>query len=211
MLDRGIYYNNLKKIETKEYLELIVEDDPYREIDIICAKLNRIKETLLKESSLAEMGCVVESSLERPIIGTQALDTCYGILFYDRKNKKGIVGHGTPSSKVATLYEMIQRIDDGTDKVVEYLIVPGFRNVDYHDVSGVDELLIGLHKYRPSNIRFVPFQIKIESFAKLHKPTLTYEFAFDTRNGKFVSEELFFDETEVNPRYISKSHHGMGI
>lgn len=210
MQDIDIFQDNLKVIEKNDYIELIDENDSYKEIDEICDKLNRIKNAMLEEASLAGMGCVVESSDERPIIGTQALDTCYGILFYDRKNKKGIVGHGTPSSKVATLHEMIHRIDDGTDKVVEYLIIPGFRNVDYHDMSGVDELLIGLQKYCPGNIKFVPFQIKIESFAKLHKPTLSYEFAFDTRNGRFVSYELFFDETEVNPRYIPKPHHGMG-
>lgn len=210
MLDREYYYNDKIEINTKENLQFIIENDPYKEIDEICAKLNRIKNAMLEEASLAEMGCVVESSEDRPIIGTQALDTCYGILFYDRLNKKGVVGHGAPSSKVATLYEMIHRIDDGTEKVVEYLIIPGFRNVDYHDMSGVDELLRGLQKYCQSNIKFVPFQVKIEAFAKLHKPTLTYEFAFDTRNGRFVSEELFFDETEVNPRYIPKSHHGLG-
>lgn len=210
MLDRSIYYNDLKKIETKDYLELIDEEDPYKEIDIICAKLNRIRDALLKESSLAEMGCVVESSAERPIIGTQALDTCYGILFYDRANRRGLVGHGTPSSKVSTLYEMIGRIDDCTEKVIEYLIVPGFRNVDYKDLSGVEELVDVIRKYNFGNIRFVPLVSELGSI-NLHKNTLTYEFAFDTRNGKFVSEALFFDETEVNPRFIPKSHHGLGM
>lgn len=211
MLDRDIYYSDLKTIDKKEYIEPIDENDPYKEIDELCAKLNRIKCSLLEQTSLADMGCVVESSEERPIIGTQALDTCFGIMFYDRKNKKGIVGHGAPSSKVATLHEMIGRINDGTEKVVEYLIVPGFRNVDRRDMSGMDELLIGLKKYCPANIKFVPFSSSLESSVRLDKSTLSYEFAFDTRNGKFVNENIFFDETEVNPRYIPKSHHGLGM
>lgn len=211
MLDRDIYYGDLKTIDKKEYIEPIDAKDPYKEIDEICAKLNIIKNAMLRETSLAEMGCVVESSEERPIIGTQALDTCYGILFYDRLNKKGLVGHGAPSTKVATLHEMMTRINDGTEKVVEYMIVPGFRNVDYRDMSGVDELLMELEKYCPSNVKFVPLLSGMESQVKLHKPTLSYEFAFDTRNGRFVSENIFFEETEVNPRYISKSHSGLGM
>ena len=104
MLDREYYYNDKIEINTKENLQFIIENDPYKEIDEICAKLNRIKNAMLEEASLAEMGCVVESSEDRPIIGTQALDTCYGILFYDRLNKKGIVGHGAQSIKVSTLH-----------------------------------------------------------------------------------------------------------
>lgn len=211
MLNDDFLNNDIKIIDNKNYLQYIIEDNPYKEIDEICAKLNRIKFAMLREASLAEMGCVVESSQERPIIGTQALDTCYGILFYDRINKKGLVGHGAPSSKIATLHEMMQRINDGSVKVVEYMIIPGFRNVDYKDLSGLEELLQEIREHSPSNIRFVPMAEKIGPNVKLHKNTLTYEFAFDTRNGRFVSEEIFFDETEVNPRYIPKSHHGMGM
>ncbi len=210
MLDKDFYYNDLTEIKSNNNIQLIVENDPYKEIDEICAKLNRIKYAMLKESSLAEMCCIVESSEERPIIGTQALDTCFGILFYDRKNKKGMVGHGSPSSKVVTLHEMISKVDDGTEKVIEYMIIPGFRNVDRRDTIGVEELLSELRIYCSSNIKFVPFHNDIDLSVKLHKPTLTYEFAFDTRNGKFVSEYVFFDETEVNPRYIPKAHHGLG-
>lgn len=211
MLNDEFLNNDIKIKDNNEYLQYIVEDNPYKEIDEICAKLNRIKFAMLREASLAEMGCVVESSQERPIVGTQALDTCYGILFYDRINKKGLVGHGAPSSKVATLHEMMQRINDGSVKIIEHMIIPGFRNVDYKNLSGLEELLQEIREHSPSNIRFVPMEEKLGPNVKLHKNTLTYEFAFDTRNGKFVSEEIFFDETEVNPRYIPKSHHGMGM
>lgn len=206
MLDRDFYYNDLKIIDKKDEFEFIEENNPYREIDEICAKLNRIKYSLLKKSGLAEMGCVVESSEERPIIGTQALDTCYGILFYDRSAKRGLVGHGSPSGKIGTLCEMISRIDDGTKRVVEYAFVPGFRNVDRRDLTGVTELQMVLGKKCPKNIRFIPFTRDLK--IKLHEPTLSYEFAFDTRSGKSVSEELFFDEVEVNPRFKSKGRYG---
>lgn len=206
MLDRDELCNDYVKIDYKENFQLIEEIDPYKEIDMICAKLNRIKFSLLEQASLAGMGSVVESSVERPIIGTQALDTCYGILFYDRQAKKGLVGHGSPSGKVATLQEMIGKINDGNERVIECMIVPGFRNVDYGDIKGLNELVRALEEYCPSNIRFVSFPSNVTPEIKLHEPTLTYEFAFDTRNGKFVSNSIFFDELEVNPRFKSKSH-----
>jgi len=210
MLDKDIYFDDYETIEKKDYsLEYKVEYNPYEEIDEICDKLNRIKCSMLEQASMAGMTCVVESSEERPIIGTQALDTCYGILFYDRQARYGVVGHGAPSSKVGTLYEMLRLIDDGTDKVVEFMIVPGFRNVDYKDLSGQQELLEEMMKYsRDSKVKFVPLKGDIQ--IKLHEPTLSYEFAFDTRNCKFVSDTIFFDETEVNPRYMPKSNGRYG-
>lgn len=207
MLDKNIIYNSkekfIKKIDNMDNIDYIFVNNPYNEMDEICAKLNRVKYSLLEKASIAHMGCVVESSEERPIIGTQALDTCYGILFYDRAAKKGIVGHGFPSGKVGTLCEMIRRIDDGTNKVVEYVIIPGFRNTDRKDLTGITELQMVLEKMCPKNIKFI--YLKSDLQVKLDEPTLSYEFAFDTRNGKSVSESLFFDEEEVNPRYISHS------
>lgn len=42
---------------------------------------------LITHSNIAGMDQVVVSTSDKPIIGTQALDTCFGILLYDRKNK----------------------------------------------------------------------------------------------------------------------------
>ena len=101
MLDKDIYFDDYETIEKKDYsLEYKVEYNPYEEIDEICDKLNRIKCSMLEQASMAGMTCVVESSEERPIIGTQALDTCYGILFYDRQARYGVVGHGAQVVKL---------------------------------------------------------------------------------------------------------------
>lgn len=40
---------------------------------------------LIAHSNFANMDQVVVSTADKPIIGTQALDTCFGILLYDRK------------------------------------------------------------------------------------------------------------------------------
>lgn len=206
MLDR-YNFDNKKIIKDTDSIKEIISYDPYENIDKICNMLNRIKYALLEKTSFAGLGCVVESSEKTPIIGTVALDTCYGILFYDRENKYGLVGHGLPSGKLRTLHKMINKINEGTEKVIEYIIVPGFRNVDRRDMSGLDELLDELEKLCPSNIKFVPLQTS-KSDIKLDNRTLSYEFAFDTEIGEFVSSSIFFDECEVNPRFIRSGHRG---
>lgn len=219
MLDERVYKsNNIDKIETGNKIDnKIIEasdssyytierdesDFEYEQFDKICEEANRLKYFLESKASLAEMGETVESTKQRPIIGTMALDTCYGILLYDRKNKWGIVGHGAPSSKDAMLKAMLARVNDGTKREIEYLIVPGFRNVDYRDFSGSDQLMNIINLCKFPNIKLVPLSTLPE--VKLHTNTLSYEFAFDTQSGEFVTNFLFFDECEVNPRFIPKN------
>lgn len=210
MLDRDKYYNDYIMIPEVDNNQLIEERDPYREIDEICAKLNRTRDSLLERASLAEMGEIVESSLEKPIIGTAALDTCYGILFYDRESKKGLVGHAIPSRKLDLLGNMINLLSDGENKTIEYLIVSGFRNENRGDRSGLEELRLELERLAPPNINFVLLMDQGNG-VNLHNATLSYEFAFDVRSGKFVSDILFFDETDFNPRFKPKSHMGFRV
>lgn len=169
-------------------------------IDEYCDKMNTIKNALLKKTSLAKMDEIVASSKEKPVIGTQALDTCYGILFYDRESKEGICGHAVPSYLTNLLNKMINLF--GTEKrTIEYLIVPGFRNVERKDFRGLEELENVLFNRTSPNIQLVP--LKNDSHGiKLHDNTLSYEFAFDTISGEFVTEYVFFDDIEHNPRYI---------
>ena len=128
-----------------DYIIDIDYEDPYKEIDEYCDKMNRIKYRLLKKSRIAGMGGVVVSTNEKTIIGTTALDTCYGILFYDRVNKEGICGHAVPGQLTSVLAEMMGWLD-GRVGIIEYMLLPGFRNVDRHDYSGFDELYNFLRK-----------------------------------------------------------------
>ena len=200
------YIINDRMIEGKEVLVPIKEDETYKAIDELCAQLIRIRDYLLEHSSLAFMNSIVCSSSQKPIIGTQALDTCYGILFYNRSRKSGMVGHGMPSGLSAILYEMIKKVNDGSEQVIEFAFVPGFRNVDYNNLEGLTELQNGIVKFCPPNIRFVPFKGVVDTH--FHENTLTYEFAFDVRTGTFVSSEVFFDEIDVNPRFKKKGSFG---
>ena len=66
-------------------------DKEFREYDEETKKMLKIKSFLEDRSCLSSMYQVVCSTKDKPIIGTTSLDTCYGILFYDRKGilKKG--------------------------------------------------------------------------------------------------------------------------
>lgn len=179
----------------------IIETNPYQEFDVYCDKMNEIKNKMLKKTTLAEMGGVVESSTEKFIIGTQALDTCYGIMFYDRTRKQGVVGHAIPSQLTSVLAEMLKWLN-GRTGLVEYMILPGFRNVDRKDYSGFKELYDYMLAHIPDNVKIVPLK-NMKSGFRLDQASLSYEFAFDTANGEFVTEYVFFNSIEHNPRYIA--------
>lgn len=188
------------KIQKKEDKNTLIEKkDEYTEADEYCDFMNAIKYSCLEKTNLAGIGEIVESTLERPVIGTQALDTCYGILFYDRKNKNGICGHAFPSQLLNVFSEMVDWLKD-KDGVIEYMILPGFRNVDRKDFRGVKVLDDYMLEHIPQNIKMVPIESRRTGF-RLHQNTLSYEFAFDTEGGDFITEYVFFDPVEHNPRY----------
>lgn len=189
------------KIEKPDLIDEIVEDNPYQEYDAYCEKMNGIKYRMLEKTTLAGMGRVVESTKERPVIGTQALDTCYGIMFYDRAKKEGIAGHAVPSQLITVLAEMLEWLE-GRTGLIEYMILPGFRNVDRKDYSGFKELHDYMLEHTPDNIKMMPLKDMRSGF-RLDQASLSYEFAFDTTNGEFVTEYVFFDSIEHNPRYIA--------
>lgn len=177
------------------------EDNQFQLYDEYCDRMNHIKFQLLKKTALAEMGSVVESTKDNPIIGTQALDTCYGILFYDRKSKQGVCGHAVPSQLISVISEMMKWLN-GRSGNIEYMILPGFRNVERHDYRGLEELSDYLFKNVSEDIQLISFK-DMRGGCSLHQDTLSYEFAFDTINGNFVTEYVFFDSIEHNPRYIA--------
>ncbi len=89
--------------------------------------INEITFKLKQYASLASMGNIVVSSKTKPIVGTTALDTCYGLVFYDRQNQKGIVGHATPSDKFKILSDMLKLLEKDKKQVIEYAFVSGYR------------------------------------------------------------------------------------
>lgn len=171
--------------------------DKYINEDYYDIETFKIKYYLQQHASIAYMGEIVVSSPEKPIIGTTALDTCFGIVFYDRKNKKGIVGHAYESGKLATLRSMIDLLEKNDHQVIEYAIVPGYRNVERKDYSGATGLLNYLQEHCPTNIELRPFQ---NLDVQVCSNVLAYEFAFEVNTGKNVGNYLFYDGNE----YLNK-------
>ncbi len=164
-----------------------INEDHYNE------KAIKFKYFLKQHASIANMGEIVVSSTKKPIIGTTALDTCFGIVFYDRKNKNGIVGHTYESGKIAIMHDMIERLEKGDNRVIEYAIVSGYRNVEKKDYSGETELLNYLQTHCPKNIKLIPFDgLNIQVCSNV----LAYEFAFEVNTGANVGNYLFYDEFE---------------
>lgn len=151
----------------------------------------KIKSRLSELASIAHIGEIVQSNSEKSIIGTIALDTCYGIVFYDRKNKRGYVGHATPSSKIKTLQEMLNLLEKAKTVRIEYAIIPGYRNEERKDYRGFAELINYLESHCPENITLIPFQSDLG--IQVDERTSTYEFAFEVNSGLPVSQYLFYE------------------
>ena len=101
--------NEFKKIKNDEYIKKIDGsglDKITNEFFSLISEANQLR----LQSNIANMDQVVVSTNEKPVIGTQALDTCFGILFYDRKNKFGICGHADPNSISYISIEMLKQI-----------------------------------------------------------------------------------------------------
>lgn len=153
----------------------------------------RLKYFFKQHASIAHMGEIVVSSKEKPIVGTTALDTCFGIVFYDRRNKKGIVGHAAPSDRNSIISSMIELLDKNNPQIIEYAIVSGFRNVERKDYSGDTELLIYLKEHCPKNVKLIPFN---DLCVQVCSNVLAYEFAFEVNAGASVANYLFYDGNE---------------
>lgn len=106
---------------------------------------------LITHSNIAGMNQVVVSASDKPIIGTQALDTCFGILLYDRKNKFGIVGHADPKNIFGIVVEMLKQIPSTTEGNVEYTIISGYRAIEQKNFKSVEEIQDILRNYMSIN------------------------------------------------------------
>ena len=85
--------------------------------------LQTLELTLKKKAQIAYMNEIVVSSSAKPIVGTVALATCYGIVFYDRKNKIGIVGHASSSKLLNILEMMMAYFTIDKECTIEYAII----------------------------------------------------------------------------------------
>ena len=116
-----------------------------------------------------------------PIIGTQALYTCFGVLLYDENQKIAIVAH-ISSLGLNILEGLIELIYNYNFK---YLIIPGSQSIK-KDPYYIENKLI--HFFKLLNVK----EMNIKSQVNLDNQTNSYEFAFDSRTGKFISDRVLY-------------------
>ncbi len=174
-----------------------------------------IKYKLLLESKaqIARMGEIVVSSNDKPIVGTTALATCFGIVFYDRQNKKAYVGHAGPGSYMQMLYTMVSMIDSSA-KQIEYCIILGWDNYNYFgnksstlnllDDSKNPEYQMKLALKSISRINFIPLKSQLGVKEGNSDGNPYYEFAFDANTLTDVANYLFFDIKDLTRKTNNK-------
>lgn len=156
---------------------------------------------LIARSSIADMDQVVVSTPDKPIIGTMALDTCFGILFYDRKNKFGICGHADPYNTFGIIVEMLKQIPESTEGIIEYTIVPGYRAMKQKNFERGDEIQDILRNYMSINPKIHFTSLKTPLNPSMPNGLLCYDFAFDTISGRDVTSIVFKNYAEEQRRH----------
>ena len=195
-----------KKIPTNNnYQEIPIDtSDIQLKINPVEKYLQDLLETSIKartelknHATMAHMNQVVVSTPENYIVGTEALATCTGILFYNKALKKGICGHAGPNSGMQITMEMLKHIDPNEDPNWEYTIVSGYdaakksSDKDYEDIK---KTLALVQKVYP-HIKFKPISQSIRPH--LDSKLFCYNFAFDVLHELDVSYQMFDKEAEA--------------
>ena len=137
------------------------------------------KELNTQKMILVRMEDAKISTTEKPIIGTQALATCIGVLLYNEEKKLAIVAHIPPNefNALITIDKIFQIIIKNklASTTFKYIIIPGY------------------YKEKHFN-HFTPFDEKqIPNYAiQIDENTTTREFAFDASTGEFVTNNVYF-------------------
>lgn len=151
------------------------------------------KEVLTKKFTLVKMGDAKISTDEKPIIGTEALATCIGVLLYNEEKKLAIVSHIPPDeiNALITIDKIFQTIINNklSNTTFKYIIIPGY----YKEHCNVKELI------KKHLNHFTPFdENQIPNYAiQTDENSTSREFAFDASTGKFVTNNVYFG-TEYN-------------
>ena len=179
------------------------------------SQMIKYKLLLESKSQIARMGEIVVSSKEKPIVCTTALATCFGIVFYDRKNKKAYVGHAGPGSYMQMLYTMVSMVDSSA-KQIEYSIIPGWDNynrfgnksstVNLLDVDKNPEYSMRMALKSISRINFIPLNFQLDIREGNADGNPYYEFAFDANTLTNVADYLFFETNNLIKKYTNNKY-----
>lgn len=171
------------------------------------------KELLTSQFLMVNMDNANISSTEYPIIGTQALSTCQGLLLYCEKEKIAIVAHISSNIEKA-INEVLNILEENNIKFtkIKYKVITGYYNLNLENTI-IKELKMGdvSRNLFNSFITLEKKHLKHNSIQTDYN-SLSNQFAFDSRTGHFVTEEVFFGTYyyEINKEKlesVNKSRH----
>ena len=143
-------------------------------------------EDLTNKFKIVGMNEIDITSIDFPIIGTQGLATCVGILLYSEKNHKAIVAH-IADNPIYFFEESIRLIGENNldNDIIYYAIIPG----GYLNHYRIKEILENEFQQIPT--LFKPLVIP-EYSIQIDQKTGSLEFAFDSKTGTFVTSKVEF-------------------
>ena len=164
------------------------------------------KEFMTKKMILVGMNEAKISTLDKPIVGTDALATCIGVLLYNEEKKIAIVAH-VPSDPMVAIDNIFNVIIKNKliSTTFKYLIIPGYYEEHYNTKFVLEQHFS----------HFIPFDDSEipETAIHIDEETTSKEFAFDASTGKFVTDKVYFgiDYYNVNgydyvDNYTSSRH-----
>lgn len=151
---------------------------------------------LSKLLNLVNMNDADISTPDKPIIGTQSLATCFGVLLYDEDQKIGIVAHFTHNIE-DTIIKILKLLDFDQEYKFKYIIFPGYYSKDQDPYNTQPRLEHFFQDFKMDNLQFIPFDKKDLSDQAISEGYLSYQFAFDTRTGQFVTDKVLFGQDYI--------------
>jgi len=151
------------------------------------------KELLTKKLTLITMNDAQISTKDKPIIGTEALATCIGVLLYNEEKKLAIVAHIAPSS-IEGIEKIFKIILDNKlhNENFKYLIIPGYYEEHYNTKELIEKHLSHFTPFKKDEIP--------DNAIKINRDYESKEFAFNASTGNFVTDKVYFglDYQKIN-------------
>lgn len=146
--------------------------------------MNEIEQNT-KKFILVGMNDAKISTNNKPIIGTDALATCTGLLLYSEAKKLAIVAHVAPDN-IEAIDKVFQIIIDNKlrNTKFKYLIIPGYYKEHYNTIDLIEKHMTD---FTPFDLSEIP-----ENAIKRNEETTSHKFAFDASTGKFITDKVLF-------------------
>ena len=147
-------------------------------------QMNEIEQNT-KKFILVGMNDAKISTDDKPIIGTDALATCIGLLLYNEEDKLAIVAHVAPDN-IEAIDKVFQIITKNQLRHIKfkYLIIPGYYKEHY---DTIDLIKKHMTDFTPFDLSQIP-----ENAIRRNEEATSHEFAFDASTGKFITDKVLF-------------------